>query len=656
MKHRVVLGTAVAAVAAVVAYQLAPIGDGDDELRLAQAVQPGATRHLALNTSVEDYPALIELGYDLFDVGSSAEAIAAVPEGGAALVWVGEFSCQGGFTLTDEQFQALVTEHAADAKVYGWYLADEPDVAGCPTVVEAITARAQFIETAAPEQVAFVAASSSGDLAPLAPATSGVDLIGLDPFPCQGAAAGAPTTTTTTTAADEEPTEGEEVAEGEEPTEGEETAEGQDPAEGEGEEPTEGEEVAEGEEPTEGEEPAEGEEQAEGEGEEEAEEPAEEPAEEEPAAAGTCDVTGIATAVEAATAAGIPAEAIVPTIQTFGSECATNGDWTLPTEEGLRSILTAWSGQVPTPTVEVTYAWASLPGWTCPTLADANGTGGLPDLQSVMKEHNTGAATPPADSSSSSSSSTTPPEDGDDSSSSSSSSTTAPAAADPGIGTGAGTGTGPTAAEALGYTTPVFSDEFDTYSETDWMVYGGPSEHTPGEFTPTGGGERKREQITTAGSVMTVTGLPNGDTAGMNTEHTQTYGLWEARVKLPADAVDYHSVMILMIGACEIDWMEDMDAAGREVDGFLHTPGGEGHGHVTMEDNDWHNWAIEWTAEHMRLYLDGEMWHESTMGGDIDCPVEAGEMTIQLDWFPSDEGETGTAELQVDWVNIYEQQ
>jgi hypothetical protein len=554
MKQRLGL-VVVAVVAAAVGYHLAPIDREPQELRLAQEVQPGATRHLALNTAATDYAALVELGYDVFDVGPSPEAIAAIPEGGQALVWVGQFTCEGGFALPDADFQAAVDALADDPKVYGWYLADEPDVAGCPAALEAIRARADYVEANAPDQVTFVAASTARDLAPLAPESSHVDLIGLDPFPCAGAAA-------------------------------------------------------------------------------------------------TCDMATITGVAEAATTAGIPIEAIVPIFQTFGSECATNQGWQLPSEEELGQILSTWGTAVPNPQLEISYAWGNLPGWTCPTLADADGSDDVPDLQSAMREHNTGAAAPPADeettttaaSSSSSSTATTEPgaDDGD-------------AAAAPAAPT-----TGPTAAEALGYTTPAWSEDFDTYSEDRWMTYGGPSEHTPGEFTPTGGGERKREQITTADGVMTITGLPNGDTAGMSTEadggHAQQYGLWEARVKLPAGATDYHSVMILMVGAAEIDFMEDMDPAGRSVDGFLHTPGGEGHGNVTMEDNDWHNWAIEWTPEYMRLYLDGEMWHESRMGEEIDVPAEPGIMTIQLDWFPSDDGETATAEFQVDWVRIYEQQ
>jgi Glycosyl hydrolases family 16 len=219
------------------------------------------------------------------------------------------------------------------------------------------------------------------------------------------------------------------------------------------------------------------------------------------------------------------------------------------------------------------------------------------------------------------------------------------------------TGSGQTAAAALGYGEPAFEDDFNSFDEQKWMVYSGPSEHRNGQFEAEGGGLRTREQISVSDDgIMTIRGLPNGHTAGMSTEesHRQQYGLWEARVKLPAEAVNYHSVLILMAGGSELDFMEVMEPTGRRVDGFLHLPGGDDNGRVTLSDNDWHNFAIEWTPERISLHLDGRKWHETGEGAEI--PTGDGHMTIQLDWFPSDQGpdNTGTADLSVDWVRIYE--
>jgi hypothetical protein len=92
--------------------------------------------------------------------------------------------------------------------------------------------------------------------------------------------------------------------------------------------------------------------------------------------------------VQAATEAGIPAEAIVPVVRAFGSECADNPSGRLPSADDLRQMLDRWARHVPDPKLEITYAWENLPGWTCPTLADADGSEDRPDLQSVMREHN----------------------------------------------------------------------------------------------------------------------------------------------------------------------------------------------------------------------------------------------------------------------------
>jgi beta-glucanase (GH16 family) len=231
----------------------------------------------------------------------------------------------------------------------------------------------------------------------------------------------------------------------------------------------------------------------------------------------------------------------------------------------------------------------------------------------------------------------------------------APVQEAPPAATAATCGPGSTAAAALGYTNVAFSDDFASFDEQKWMVYSGPSEHQYGQFTAAGGGQRTREQISVADGVMKITGLPNGNTAGMNTErsHEQQYGLWEARVKLPAAQFNYHSVLILMAGGTELDFMEAMEPTGRTVNGFMHLPSGDDNGEVTLADNEWHNWAIEWTPDRLRLYLDGQKWHETAAGAQI--PTGPGHMTIQLDWFPQDHGpdRTGTAELSVDWVNIY---
>lgn len=97
------------------------------------AARPGATRHIALNTTPRDYPRLRELGYDLVDVKPEESAVAGVPDGMQALLWAGNFQCED-FEMSFGDFTGAVNRLARNPKVYGWYLSDEPDPGECPKV------------------------------------------------------------------------------------------------------------------------------------------------------------------------------------------------------------------------------------------------------------------------------------------------------------------------------------------------------------------------------------------------------------------------------------------------------------------------------------------------------------------------------------------
>lgn len=150
------------------------------------AAKPGETRRIALNTQPSDYPRLRALGYDLVDVKPDASLVAGVPAGMRALLWVGNFTC-GGFELNFEDFQNAVQRFGRDPKVYGWYLSDEPNPGECPDVAKEIRRRADYVRQHAPGQVSFISLTD-WPMKPLTPKRVGVDLIGLDPYPCTGSA------------------------------------------------------------------------------------------------------------------------------------------------------------------------------------------------------------------------------------------------------------------------------------------------------------------------------------------------------------------------------------------------------------------------------------------------------------------------------------
>jgi hypothetical protein len=267
---------------------------------LQDGAAPQEPRRLALNTTSDDYDRLVELGYDVFDVGPDESEINSLPEGGQAMVWVGEFTCEEGFGTSFEEFTSLVDQLGDNPRVYGWYLIDEPDPESCPEVVDGIRERADYIDQHAPDQLSYIAITDY-EMAPLHPDSSHVDLFGLDPYPCEIA----------------------------------------DPD--------------------------------------------------------ACNLAWMDEMMSMTVDAGFPREAIVPVIQVFGQDCATElNKWRLPSEAELQAILDRWETLVPDAPLEVSYSWGQQEEWACPALVDADGTGDLPDLQSVMQAHNA-ATDPPAD-------------------------------------------------------------------------------------------------------------------------------------------------------------------------------------------------------------------------------------------------------------------
>jgi hypothetical protein len=146
------------------------------------------------------------MGFDLLDVAGSTTdpagvnaAVDSLPGDARALVWVGNLdNAPGGSSCPPPgfswgRFTAQVDALKGNPRVYGYYLADEPHPAVCPTAAADIKARADYIHATAPGQTAFIvvqdgSAACGADLGceyrALRPATTDVDLVGLDPYPC----------------------------------------------------------------------------------------------------------------------------------------------------------------------------------------------------------------------------------------------------------------------------------------------------------------------------------------------------------------------------------------------------------------------------------------------------------------------------------------
>jgi hypothetical protein len=184
-----------------------------------------------------------------------------------------------------------------------------------------------------------------------------------------------------------------------------------------------------------------------------------------------------------------------------------------------------------------------------------------------------------------------------------------------------------------------------------WSIYDGPGHAGKGRRTP--------DAVSVQDGIMTIAGDGNGNTAGMAWNPGQKYGRWEARVKSPASADAYHSLLLLWPDAenfpvgGEIDFMEIGDPARRSTDMFLHygADNSQVHGSVDIDATQWHNWAVEWTPERVTAYVDGEQWWETTDTGIL--PPGPMHLCIQLDYFPGDGSADAGGLEHVDWVRQY---
>ena len=119
-------------------------------------------------------------GFNLADVRSRAE-LDSLPAGVRGLVWLGD--C-GGATAG---FRAAVGAFAGDPKLFGFYVADDVVPSACPAA--RLLAEDTWIHAHVPGARAFALvenlsrATSPSFTGSYTPANSGLDLIGIDPYP-----------------------------------------------------------------------------------------------------------------------------------------------------------------------------------------------------------------------------------------------------------------------------------------------------------------------------------------------------------------------------------------------------------------------------------------------------------------------------------------
>jgi hypothetical protein len=123
------------------------------------------------------------LGFNLMDINMSTSALNALPSGTKALVWTGEAKCA---PLTMPQsFIDFVDANATNPKLYGFYMADEPESTSTDCVT-AFRTRADYMHSKNPNLKAMILLTDyPGTYAAYRPAVSHLDIIAIDPYPCR---------------------------------------------------------------------------------------------------------------------------------------------------------------------------------------------------------------------------------------------------------------------------------------------------------------------------------------------------------------------------------------------------------------------------------------------------------------------------------------
>jgi hypothetical protein len=126
-------------------------------------------------------------GFNLADVSTVAQ-LNSLPDGVKGLVWVGQ--CNG----VDATFLTTVRPYIRNAKLFGFYLMDDPDPTGVHRslcTAENLKAESDWIHANVPDAKTFIllmpmsSSKKPSFRGTYNPANSHVDLFGINPYPCR---------------------------------------------------------------------------------------------------------------------------------------------------------------------------------------------------------------------------------------------------------------------------------------------------------------------------------------------------------------------------------------------------------------------------------------------------------------------------------------
>ena len=190
-----------------------------------------------------------------------------------------------------------------------------------------------------------------------------------------------------------------------------------------------------------------------------------------------------------------------------------------------------------------------------------------------------------------------------------------------------------TAAAQHGWGSPEHSDDFDSAASLDrWALYDGPGHDNNGRRTP--------DAVSVSNGSLVITADTAGNTGGLTPKWGgRKYGRWEICARSTIAGPAWTAAALLWPDAedwpagGEVDFMEISDGTRQTASYFLHygpQNGLEQH-HTIVNSSQWHSWAVEWTPQHIKVFLDGKNWATSS---NVDrLPPRPMHLTLQLDNF-----------------------
>jgi beta-glucanase (GH16 family) len=207
---------------------------------------------------------------------------------------------------------------------------------------------------------------------------------------------------------------------------------------------------------------------------------------------------------------------------------------------------------------------------------------------------------------------------------------------------------------------PLIADDEFNGTELDKEVW-----HPYTGKTTDGVGRHLEDNLSVGDGRLTITG--RGKTSGgLSWDPGQMYGRWEVRAR-SQPGTGYGPVLLLWPDAenwpvgGEIDFLE-IPKGDRKVNNFTvhYGPDNSQNGvSQTADFSQWHNYAVEWTPDHIAGFLDGKEIFRTTdkaqlPPGPMHLGIQQDIGPYGTDWIPAPDDTTPeTVKFQIDWVRIY---